>query len=557
MRTQVLALAAILSVVFASGSLLRAQTTHPSGIQYDTLARNQIRMWVSNIGSMSHDPNTDLTGFAWPRGSGHTYIYQDGFCFVGLSEGAIRAGGTMYNFGWQPGHIRADGTASDPTNPLARIFRVRRLNPLLFPSLDANEQARLRRDYGEWPVHLDAPWIDVNHDGEYEPDFDAWIADASAVDGPALMGDEMLWSVMNDRDTLRTRDVFGDKPISIEVSTTAWAYDVPDCRGRTVFMRHRLINKGIAAIDSMYFCIWSDPDVGYAADDLAAIDTVRQLAYVHNALPYDSLFGNTGAVGYVLLQGPTVPAPGEVARSGGRTIADSRNLPVTAFTYYANAILPYTDPSLKQPFGAWMLLCNASGRFSYGQPMIDPHTGDTTMFAAAGDPVTGTGWLDGQVLPPGDRRLLVSSGPYTLSTVDTQEVVYARIVAEGGTPAEDVMALRETADCVTLTYRDTPLSVAASLPDARGFAMTAVYPNPYFMDTHLNIGIQLQTPDSHPLIIIVADMLGRRITSIEIASTPPLTAVRLSLPSSIASGVYSVIASDGTTESMRHVMIVR
>ena len=54
-----------------------------------------------------------------------------------------------------------------------------------------------------------------------------------------------------------------------------------------------------------------------------------------------------------------------------------------------------------------------------GQPWTDPITGEETVFVLSGDPVSGTGWVDGIQLPPGDRRMVMASGPFMMSRGDT------------------------------------------------------------------------------------------------------------------------------------------
>jgi len=66
--------------------------------------------------------------------------------------------------------------------------------------------------------------------------------------------------------------------------------------------------------------------------------------------------------------------------------------------------------------------------------------GGSTIFPLAGDPILRTGFIDGETYTiegktcrhwPGDRRLGVSSGPFTMVPGDTQEVVYCQIAALG------------------------------------------------------------------------------------------------------------------------------
>ncbi|HLP18159.1 MAG TPA: hypothetical protein VK470_18010, partial [Bacteroidota bacterium] len=77
-----------------------------------------------------------------------------------------------------------------------------------------------------------------------------------------------------------------------------------------------------------------------------------------------------------------------------------------------------------------------------GFPYVDPKTGQHTKYVASGDPVTGSGWIDGMLIPPGDRRMLQSSGPFTMANGDTQEVVIAGIVAQDENRLSSVSLLK-------------------------------------------------------------------------------------------------------------------
>lgn len=529
-----------------------------SNIDYDSLARNEIHTWVSNIGIMNQNPHTGSYSFEWPGGSGRTYTYQDGFCIAGRMRGTgdIRADGTMCNASWQPGTIRNDGNAADPEDGNNRLYRVRRLSPALYSSLPLVEQQVLKQDYHAWPVFQGAPWRDVDRNSSYDPDFSRWLQDPTSADGPIFPGDEMLWGVMNDLDTAQTRLLFGTIPIGLEVNTAVWAYDLPDCRGRAIFTRNRIIHKGSDDLDSAYFAIWSDPDIGSGLDDFVGIDTVRQLAYGFNGEATDLVYGNIGALGYLLLQGPAVPAPGHSARRCGRTETDMKNLPFTAYTIYANGVLPYTDPDRGVSRGARMLYNNMKGLFAYGAPFVDPHTGDTTTLMIAGDPVMETGWLDSDNLPPGDRRFLASCGPFNLAVGDTQEVIYARIAAEGGTPAEDVAALRRTADCILQTYQDTPLLVGSDAA-AVSFSLESVYPNPLNISTQRRLVATILTENQHSILIRLSNAVGRVVAQRKMTAPQGKGTFILDLPGDLSAGTYQLTATDGLMVESRRVMLLK
>jgi len=75
-------------------------------------------------------------------------------------------------------------------------------------------------------------------------------------------------------------------------------------------------------------------------------------------------------------------------------------------------------------------------------PFVDPLTGLAEIFVLAGDPPTGTGWIDGIILPPGDRRLVMNTGPFTMALGDTQDVVIGLIGGMGGDNLSSVTVLK-------------------------------------------------------------------------------------------------------------------
>jgi hypothetical protein len=85
-----------------------------------------------------------------------------------------------------------------------------------------------------------------------------------------------------------------------------------------------------------------------------------------------------------------------------------------------------------------------------GQPFIDPTTNEEVKVALAGDPISKTGWIDGVVNAPDDRRMLMTTGPFTLNRtsdlangkINVQEVVVARIVGRGSDRISSLQVLK-------------------------------------------------------------------------------------------------------------------
>ena len=149
-------------------------------------------------------------------------------------------------------------------------------------------------------------------------------------------------------------------------------------------------------------------------------------------------------VGFDFFQGPLIDgvAGEDKNRNGvddasdygifkGKVVGPGKiNLPMTAAYYFANGDPNIGDPPQGDLDGSTQFYNFFQGKFGLsGAPFTDLSTGEITTFALNGDPITSTGWLDGIQLPPGDRRLGSSSGPFTLAPGDTQEVVVSEMCA--------------------------------------------------------------------------------------------------------------------------------
>ncbi|MCZ7558212.1 MAG: T9SS type A sorting domain-containing protein [Bacteroidia bacterium] len=417
---------------------------------YDFISINQILMWISNNGSTSYNPFTKASGLEWPQGSGKYAIFQDGLVWGGKVGGEIRIGGSTYRQGLQAGNINPDGSAANAADPIHRIFKVRKVTRTQYNLMAATDQARLKKDFEEWPDEFGAPYTDADNNGQYNVDFEAWL-DGGAVDTPWFIGDEVLWFVSNDLDPSRTSNLYGSPPIGVEVHTLVWGYNQTGPLGNMVFAKYTVINKGTDDLEDAYFAQWSDPDLGDAADDFVGIDTNLVLGFCYNGLAVDGVYGVPPAAGYDFFQGPVVPgAPEDVAHYNFGLLQGWKNLGVSGFAYYINSDAVYQDPDLGTPAGGEQMYNYLQSRLYDGGPFIDPTTNLEVKVALAGDPITKTGWIDGIVNAPDDRRMMMVTGPFTLNKdndipngkINRQEVVVARIVGRGSDRISSLQVLK-------------------------------------------------------------------------------------------------------------------
>jgi hypothetical protein len=447
---------------------------------YRSFDINNIFNWYSNTGDGSYNYITQQSGFFFPKGSSKTATFEDGLVWGGFHKGRSdpSVGGSTYWRGLQAGAILTPGTATTdpvPDNPDLAKYRIYVVRPDVnpntpYPSVQAKMEAEAAlintwqtiispqdlynqyiQDWNEWPAKdgAPAPYKDVNGDGRYDP----------AVDIPGQAGaDQTLYYVANDVSPTRTTAFYGSPPIGIEMHRTIWGYNLTGALGNTIFESSLIINKSGAPLDSAYLVEWADVDLGDAGDDYAGCDIDRNLGYTYNGKPYDATYGyQVPATGYTFFQGPIVQTgnPADVAVFRLHYRPGYKNLKMTTFVFFINSNQTYSDP-VHGTGGdiQWYRLMNGLISSS-GSPFIDPTTNSPTKFTLSGDPVAGTGWIDGtHGLIPGDRRQCQVTGPFTLANGDTQEVVVAHLIGLGSDRISSVAVLKWYSDLAQTAYNN-------------------------------------------------------------------------------------------------------
>lgn len=383
---------------------------------------NQISTPVINNGSTDREGGN--SGLVYPKGGTKTAVFQSGFFFGGLQDGVKKIGGSMYDSGLLVGPINPDGTPNE--TDAQSIYRVRPDWQTGDLSAEAKVAAGLNEDdirkiyeedWNNWPAAFGAPYKDVDNDGTYNP----------AVDIPGYPGaDQTIWFVANDADATTAGGFLNTVPLNVEIQTTIWGYNTNGPLGYMLFRRYRIINKSNSDIQDMYLAMWSDVDLGGAGDDLIGVDTELNLGFCYNGTAVDEQYGRTPpAVGFDFFQGPIVDGNADdVAIFDNQKIPGKKNLGLENFFFFINS-----EPTLADPQNVEEGYNLLKGLKPNGNPYVEFSTGQTTTHPYSGDPVAGTGDLDGNEFQPGDRRFGQSSGPFTFKVGDVQEIVVAEIVA--------------------------------------------------------------------------------------------------------------------------------
>jgi hypothetical protein len=406
---------------------------------------NNIDMFVTNHGSFAWDLTTGNAGFVYPKGSGNTAVFAGGIWIGARVYGEPRLAIGEYSQEYVPGPMQ-NGTFI-PDQLRFRNYRIDRGNTT-------------SQDYLEWPASDGAPVDGTGH--------------------PLLHGDAMIWSVYNDADpALHTNMAGTTAPLGIEVQQTTFAFNRSGSLGNTIFLKFKLINKGFNTLDSAYVGVWLDPDLGGPTDDLVGCDVGRGLGYAYNATNADAQYGSRPpAVGLDLLQGP-------VARLS-QGAADT--LGMTTFIKYVNG----TDPKSSVETYNYMRGLHADGSEIH---VFDDSLQAVTTFQVSGLnlglPSSPDNWLDSD---PGDRRLLVASGPFTMGPGESQEIIAAIVVGQGSNRLESVDDMRNKDDLVQQFY-ESGLGLPPALAVVAPPFVSAMEGQP------ISFSVQASSPSGDPVTL--------------------------------------------------------
>ena len=422
---------------------------------------NNIAQWIMKDGAYTTAGSHNGQQGDYPIFTGGL-IYADGMLWgakvtdhQGTSE--VRVGGSTYYHGLKAGRvIYKDGAVAGSDDPVNNhVWRVRKdwesgdlsvdaANYYGYTSASdvsaeqiATVKGQYEYDWMNWPALWGAPYEDVDGNGSYDP----------ATDIPGYPGaDQTLWTIANDVPTIVSAagdsigyqstapNLYGADAIGIELQITMWGYafGAGDPLGNMIFKKATMKYTGLpdspadSRMDSLYFTQWSDPDLGTYTDDYVGCDVDLSFGYVYNGNRLDGVFNGihnlpVPAGGYDFLQGP--PDTDDIDGDGDT----EEYLGMTSFTYFG-AGSSISDPSLASYAGSLQFYNLMEGylprpEYPVQIPWVDLSTGEETKFALSGDPVTGSGWIDGVQLPPGDRRLVMASGPFTMRLGESADVV--------------------------------------------------------------------------------------------------------------------------------------
>jgi hypothetical protein len=514
---------------------------------------NNITSWVRQDGF--HDWIVGGGGWngSFPVGEYIGTIYSEGMVWGGIvNDGVtpeVRVNGNTWGTGCYPiirlYRARPDYQTADLTMDAATYFNI---PPSIVTQYEISQiYAQYQIDWNEWPAYDGAPYKDVDNNGYYD----------ATIDTPGVpLASQTIFIKYDDH---FSDFLYQSPPIGLEISETYWTFSGIPALYNVIYKKTDIVYTGGSQpvpgsyIDSMYICQWSDPDVGNSSDDFAGCDTALNLGYAYNANPVDIAYEGVGlqppATGYVFLQGVSeyTGNPNDSAvfnfkwRTGYKYINPD---PMNSFVYFAvNG--SWIDPQYN--YTGTLEFYNAMRGYMPQPPYpasdsfpsgVADYT-ENGCYLLTGDPVAGTGKLDGVVDTAGDRRIQLVNGPFNINLGDTVELVCALTSAMGADYLSSITELRKnaySADSAYLSYVTPGYNVGVSPENViiNNYKLYQNYPNPFNPATTIKYAV----PKTVNVELKVFDILGRAVkTLVNEIRKPGIYEVQFNA-GNLTSGVY-------------------
>lgn len=298
-----------------------------------------------------------------------------------------------------------------------------------------------------------AGFRDVDEDGTYDPlkgDFPI-IEIRGCEEKTPQYPDEMIFWIYNDDGGGAIHGTTNGIAIRMEVQVQSFAYSTNDQLNDMTFQRYKLINRALEDIDSTYFAMWVDADLGCFTDDYIGCDIKRSLAYTYNSDAEDGTTGIT-CTENVPTYKTEIPIIGIDYFRGPRN-EFLQELGMSSFTYFNNPsygspapVVGTTDPITDVEFYNYL-----SGRWKDGTPFTrggsgyNPLSTNILKYAFTDDPSKSTpAWsMCTESLPEYDRRTVQASGPFTLQPGAVNELIIGAVwVPNLDYPCPDISRLQ-------------------------------------------------------------------------------------------------------------------
>jgi len=484
------------------------------------------------------------------------FLYSGGFVLSGISDGVTWVNGVASN-------RRISDYIPGPVGSNRNDLR----NHLYF--LDSRNDEL----WSDWKdaVSLGADFYDGDKDGIYNP-VDKNLNGKWDVneDKPDFICRANLWCVYNDGMPSEVRYFFNVAPQGIEIQQTVFVQSASNYLNNVIFIRYRIINRGLVTdeMDSCYFSIWSDPEIGDLYDDLSGCDTTLNLGFCYNDGSDMSFGNNPPAFGTQLVQGPVSYIPGKTyidlnlnnkfdfkidipldtayrykGLHGVDTIVGAKNLEIFSYIASNHGYPPPPIPDQANNYRNLQLGLQKHGvkvnpcdiDFGSVYPPSDCNKVNP-LFWFSGDPVSKTGWIDETA---NDKRMMTNVGPFKLIKDEPQDIIVAYIAVRGTDALNSITEMKRIAKSTPLFVKknfgiNIPSSEDTKMEIVNTFNLEQNYPNPFNPGTTINYELAKE----EKVAIKVYDLLGNEIATL-IEEVKPAGKYTINFDGSkLSSGVY-------------------
>ena len=422
---------------------------------------NSVKAGITNKGDMHRDFVMGGSSYEVPKGTGKHSNFTSA-----LWIGGYDAGGQLYqssqtyrqndNQYW-PGPLDTISAFADvySANNFDHIWKVSYtdINDFIVNYNNGNLASGAfvpTQDILTWPAQGTgnyakqlAPFVDHNGDGIYNP---------YQGDYPKIKGDQALYYIFNN-------NLFGHGPntcnnMGLEIHAMAYAYGCPTVlSGKpelnlTTFYDYKIINRSNKNYHDVYIGLFNDFELGDPMDDYSGSNVSNNFGYAYNGDNYDGIpssfigYGNyLPAQGYAILKGPIANSLDGLDNDNDGIIDEINEECKLNKSVYFNNSFPGTSYLTTDPTTCYQAYNYLTGKWkdgtsftcggnAYGGTITTNWVfpGDPTLPGVSTDPANTCGyWIESAL--PGDRRLSINSGPFSLNAGQMQEVEYAFVTS--------------------------------------------------------------------------------------------------------------------------------
>ena len=459
---------------------------------YDTLDINNIKAGINSDGYLfaknSHEIPGESVGDSWepafeyPKGSGKKTIFCNSLWIGGLDEDdSLHLAAQIYKRGYdfQFGPVSDSYAGIEFYRKWSRVWKVSKDEIVYHINNYMNDDYEPVEAIINWPGNGDAangqaeqlaPYYDKNENGIYEP---------MQGDYPLIRGDQCVLFIYNDD---RNHTETQGSRMKTEIHGMAYVFDSPNDNllNNTVFVHYDIYNRSENIYHDTYIGSFTETDLGYPYDDYIGsnVESGSYFCYNGNYIDEGEINPNLPQIPYginpptqsiTFVAGPYMDDDGEDNSAGacdygvnglnfGDGVVDNERIGMTGFFYFSDG----GNPAQSDPYTASEYYNYLHGLWKDGTPMMYGGTGyygypgtvgPECKFMFPGDSDScnwgtngvwpndgynqnGKYWTEetgnnGEPNPPGDRRGLGTTGPFTFSPGEKQELDLAFSVGQG------------------------------------------------------------------------------------------------------------------------------